>query len=121
MIAEITSRRIRFCLAKDVPDSGQEHPAYRNNSFLVTTADFDPPVAFPELRVMLGFDQGVGELNKKRLEINSGTRDPGQLDLLCTLIIARTASGPGDKVLGRGKDRHVSTNLRQDCNRSHRV
>lgn len=67
MIAEITSRRIRLCLAKDVPDSGQEHPADRDNSFLVTTAGFELPVAFLELRMMLGLDQSVGDLNKKRL------------------------------------------------------
>jgi hypothetical protein len=67
MIAEITSRRIRFCLAKDVPDSGQEHPAYRNNSFLVTTPGFESAVAFSELRVMFGLDQGVGNLDEKRL------------------------------------------------------
>lgn len=121
MITEITSRRIRFYLAKDVPDSGQEHPAYRNNRFLVTTAGFESSVAFPELRVMLGLNQGVGEMNEKRLEINSGMRDPGRLDFLRTLIIARTTSGPGDKLLGSGKDRHVSTDLRQDCDCSHRV
>lgn len=72
MIAEITSRRIRLCLAKDVPDSGQEHPAYRNNSFLVTTTSFESAVAFSELRVLvLVLDHCIGDLNEKRLEVNS--------------------------------------------------
>ena len=100
MIAEITSRRIRLCLAKDVPDSGQEHPAYRDNSFLVTTTGFEPKIALSKLRMELRLSQIICDLDKKRLEINPGTRDPGGLDLFRTLIIARTATGPGDKVLG---------------------
>ena len=94
MIAEITSRRVRFCLAKDVPDSGQEHPADRDNSFLVTTASFEPAITFFEFRMILGLDQRIGDLNKQRLKTGSSLRDTSRFDLLRTLIVARAATSP---------------------------
>ena len=99
MIAEITSRRVRFCLAKDVPDSGQEHPADRDNSFLVTTTGFELAIAFPEFWMLVFvLDHCVGNLNKQRFKTSSCAGDPGRFYLLRALIVAGTAAGPRDKV-----------------------
>lgn len=66
-IFKITLCRIGLQLRQDVPDSGQEHPAHGNNSFLVAAASLDSAVPFPAFGIFVGFDDGICYLNQKRL------------------------------------------------------
>ena len=89
-----TNGCIRHKLGKDVPDSGQEHLAYSDNGFLVTSARFDPAVAFREFRMLLGVDESIGYLNQKRFEKRTCTGNARGFDLSATLVISWTAASP---------------------------
>ena len=89
-----TNGCIRHKLGKDVPDSGQEHLAYSDNGFLVTSASFDPAVAFREFRMLLGVDESIGYLNQKRFEKRTCTGNARGFDLSAALIISWTAASP---------------------------
>ena len=103
LVGKITLCGIGLQLEQDVPDSGQEHPAYSDDRFFVPTASFDSAVAFPAFRVPVGFYDSVCYLNQQRLQIAASSGDPCGLHFLVALVISRTASGPGDQVLCRGK------------------
>ena len=54
-------------LFEDIPDSGQEHPANRDDGFLVSPAGLDAAIPLAKLRVLLGLYKGISYLDKKRL------------------------------------------------------
>ena len=111
LVGKITLCGIRLQLGQDVPDSGQKHPAYSDNRFLVPTAGFDSAVAFPAFRVPVGFYDGICYLNQQRLQIAASSGDSCGLHFLIALVISRTASSPGSQVLCRGKYRHINADL----------
>ena len=47
---------------KNVPDSGQEHPADGNNCLPVSTVSLDSAVAFSAFRMFIGSDDSVNNL-----------------------------------------------------------
>lgn len=57
LISKITFSGIRFAFGEYIPDSGQEHTAYSNNSFFMPTASLYPAIAFFEFRMFFGFQQ----------------------------------------------------------------
>ena len=85
------------------PDSGQEHPANGNDCFLVSAASLDPAVTFLALRVFVGFDDSVSDLNQKRLQIAPGAGNASRFDLVVTLVVTRTAARPGSQMFRRRK------------------
>ena len=87
-------RRIRHSFSEHVPDSGQEHAANGDDGFLVTSTGFDSAVTFTEFGVILGLDQGIGNLNQKGFQASTGFGDAGRLDVTAALVIARAAAGP---------------------------
>lgn len=94
------SRRVRHELGQDVPDSGQEHLADSDNSLFMTPAGFDPVIPLFKFRVLFGFDQRIGDLDKKRFQITAGAGDPPGFYFLVALVITGTAASPGDKMFG---------------------
>ena len=103
---------IRFGFFKDVPDSGQEHPANGDDGFLMAATRFQTLIPFSEFRVLFGTDERIGNLNKERLQIRTSPGDTGRFDRFGASIIARTAASPGTEMFGRGKDRHISSDFR---------
>ena len=89
-----TNGCIRYELGEDVPDSGQEHLAYSDNGFLVSSAGLDPAVAFREFRMLLGVDESIGYLNQKRFEKRTCTGNARGFDFSATLVISWTAASP---------------------------
>ncbi len=69
MIRQIALSRVRFALVEDVPDSGQEHFANGDDSFLMSSASLDPAIAFFAFGVFIRSDDGIGNLYKQRLQI----------------------------------------------------
>ena len=65
LIFKIAICRIRLQLRQDIPDSGQEHPAHSDDSFLVTTASLDSAVTLPAFRVFIGLDNSICYLNQQ--------------------------------------------------------
>ena len=51
-------------------------------------------------RVLFGFDQRIGDLDKKRFQITAGAGDPPGFYFLVALVITGTAASPGDKMFG---------------------
>ena len=93
-------RVVRLKLAQHVPDSGQEHLADSDDCLFMTPAGFDPVIPLFKFRVLFGFDQGIGDLDKKRFQITAGAGDPPGLYFLVALVITGTAASPGDKMFG---------------------
>ena len=79
---------IGFAFAKHVPDSGQEHAANGDDGFFVAAMSLDAAVANAEFGVILGFNDGVGDLDKNRFQV--GTR----LDGFIAFIISGAATRP---------------------------
>ena len=81
-------------LFENVPDSGQEHPANRDDGFLVSPASLDAAVPFAEFRMLLGFHEGIGHLDKKRLQVSTGTGNSRAFHLAAALVVPWTAASP---------------------------
>ena len=90
----IAIRGIGFAFADHVPDSGQEHAANGDNGFLVTPVSLDAAVTNAELRVILGFNDSVGDLDKSRLQARTRPGDSGGLDGFIALVISGAATRP---------------------------
>ena len=52
------------------------HLAKGDHGFLVSTVGFDTTIAFSEFGVIFGFNQSIGNLNEKRLEVGAGSGNP---------------------------------------------
>ena len=79
---------IGFAFGEHVPDSGQEHAANGDDGFLVTAVRLDAAVANAEFRVILGFNDSVGDLDKNRLQVGTRFGDTGGLDGFTALVIS---------------------------------
>ena len=90
----IAIRGVRFAFTEHVPDSGQEHAANGDDGFLVSTVSLDAAVANAEFRVILGFNDSVGDLDKSRLQARARSRDTGGLDSFIALVISGAATRP---------------------------
>ena len=53
---------------------------------LMTPAGFDPVIPLFKFRVLFGFDQGIGDLDKKRFQITAGAGDPPGFYFLVALV-----------------------------------
>ena len=104
-----------------MPDSGQEHTADGDDGFFVSTACFYAAVTICKFRMFPGFDQSVCNLHQNWFKIGTSTGNPRGFDLEVALVIAGTASRPGDEVFGCGEDRHIRPDLREHLNSSKRV
>ena len=87
-------RVVRLKFAQHVPDSGQKHLADSDGCLFVTPVGFDPVIPLSKFRLLFGFDQGIGELDKKRLQITAGAGDPPGFQKR------------GFCIVGRQKERH---------------
>jgi hypothetical protein len=103
-------------LREYVPDSGQEHTANGNSSFLVTTMGFDSAIAILEFRVLVRFDKSIYHLNEERLDVGTGARDTSGFHLAATLVVAGTTTCPRAQMLGRRKHGHIRTDFRNEYN-----
>ena len=74
-VSKVTFRGIRFELGENVPDSGQEHTADSDDSFFVSAAGFYSAIAFPKFGMIVGFNKGVGDLNKDGFQIRTRLRN----------------------------------------------
>ena len=93
-------RVVRLKFAQHVPDSGQEHLADSDDCLFMTPAGFDPVIPLFKFRVLFGFDQGIGDLDKKRFQITAGAGNSPGFYFLVALVITGTAASPGDKMFG---------------------
>lgn len=117
----IAIREIGFALADHVPNSGQEHAADGDDGFLVTTVSFDAAVANAEFRVILGFNDSVGDLNKKRFQVGARFGDAGRLDSFIALVVSGAATRPRDEILGRREHGHINADFRDDGDSRHGI
>ena len=90
----IAIRGIGFAFAEHVPDSGQEHAANGDDGFLVSTVSLDAAVTDTEFRVIFGFNDSVGDLDKNRLQVGTRFGDAGGLDGFIALVISGAATRP---------------------------
>ena len=77
-----------------MPDSGQEHAANGDDGFLVAAVSLDAAVTNAELRVILGFNDSVGNLDKNRLQVGARPGDSGGLDGFIALVVSGAATRP---------------------------
>lgn len=94
MVGKIAVRGVALKLREYVPDSGQEHTAYANDSFLVTTASFKPAVTFLAFRIFVRMNDSVCYLYKERLDVDTGAGNTSAFALAATGIITGTAARP---------------------------
>ena len=106
---------------ENVPDSGQEHPANGDNSLFMSAAGFQFAVALLAFGILVGLDHSVGDLNKNGLEVSGGPRNAGRFHFAVALVIAGTATCPGNQMLCGRKHRHIRANLGKDGNSGHRI
>ena len=92
--SKIALRRVRYKLGEDVPDSGQEHLAHSDDSFLVPTACLDAAVAFTKFRMLLRANEGISDLSQKGLEVRTRAGNARRLDLAAALVIPGAAASP---------------------------
>lgn len=90
----ITNGGIRFMLAQDVPDSGQEHLANGDDGFLVATMNLNTPVADTEFGVILGSNHCVGDLDKDGFKVRPRLGDTGRFDGAIAFVVTRTTTRP---------------------------
>ena len=93
-------RVVRLKFAQHVPDSGQEHLADSDDCLFMTPAGFDPVISLFKLRMLFGFAQRIGDLDKKRFQITAGAGDPPEFYFLSALVTTGTVASPGDKMFG---------------------
>ncbi len=74
----------------------------------------DAAVTDTELRVILGLNDSVGDLDKSRLEASARSGDAGGLDGLVALVVSGAATRPGDEILGRGENGHINADFGDD-------
>ena len=97
---KIAAGIVDLARGKDVPDSGQEHLANGDDGFLVTPVGLDAAITLDKFRVILGIDESVSDLNKKRLQVTACLRNTGRLDMLGASVVSGTAASPGNEMLG---------------------
>ena len=97
---KIAAGIVNFASGKDVPDSGQEHLANGDDGFLVTPVRLDAAITLDKFRVILGIDESVSDLNKKRLQAAARLGNTGRLDMLGASVVSGTAASPGNEMLG---------------------
>ena len=107
--------------AEHVPDSGQDHAANGNNGFLMASASLDTAVTDAEFRVILGFNDSIGDLNKGGFKAGAGSGDAGRFDFNITLVISGAATRPGDEILGRRENGHIDADFGDDSDSGHRI
>ena len=66
----------------------------------MTPVGLDATVALNKFRVILGIDESVGDLNKKRFQAAACMRNTGRLDMLGASVVSGTAASPGNEMLG---------------------
>ena len=87
----------------------------------MTPASLDAAVTDTELEVIFGFNHGIGNLDKNRLEISSRFGDTGGLDVLSALVISGAATCPGDEILDRRERGHNSAGFGDDGDSRHGI
>ena len=80
--------------ADDYLDSSQEHAANGDDGFLVAAESLDSAVASAKFRVILGFNDSVGDLDKSRLQARARSRDSGGLDGFIALVTSGAVTRP---------------------------
>lgn len=58
-------------------------------AFFVASVGLDPVIFLFEFRMLLRFDEGIGSLDRKRIQIAVGAKNIGRFYLAATLVIAR--------------------------------
>ena len=97
---KIAAGIVGLARGKDVPDSGQEHFANGDDGFLVTPVRLDAAITLDKFRVILGIDESVSVLNKKRLQAAARLGNTGRLDMFGASVVSGTAASPGNEMLG---------------------
>lgn len=111
-------RVIRLKLTQHVSDSGQEHLADSNDCLFMTPAGFDSVIPFFKFRVLSGFDQGIGDLDKKRFQITASAGNPPGFYFLVALVITGTAAWISETgVLHRGSTKGETSKVSPGCSR----
>ena len=97
---KIAAGIIDLASGKNVPDSGQEHLANGDDGFLVTPMRLDAAITLDKFRVILGIDESVSDLNKKRFQATARLGNTGRLDMFGASVVSGTAASPGNEMLG---------------------
>ena len=66
----------------------------------MSPAGLDSVIPLFKFRMPFGFNQGIGNLDKKRFQITANVGNTSGLYLLAALVIAGTAASPGNKMFG---------------------
>ena len=94
LVGNVTGGRIRLHFRKNVPDSGQEHPANGDDSLFVSATSLQSAVALLAFRKLVGLDNSVCDLDKNGLEVSASPRDAGRFHFTVALVIAGGSSLP---------------------------
>ena len=97
---KIAAGIVDLASGKDVPDSGQEHLANGDDGFPVTPVRLDAAITLGKFRMILGIDESVSDLDKKRLQASARLGNTGRFNMLGASIVSGTAASPGHEMLG---------------------
>ena len=75
-------------------------------------AGFDSAVTIRELRVILGANDGVGDLNEQGLDVGASAGNAGGFHLARALVVAGAAANPGAQMLCRWEHGHIRADFR---------
>ena len=67
--------------------------------------------------MFVAFDSGIGALNKQRLDVSAGTADASGLFFPGALIVLRSKTCPGAKMLRGWEHGHIHADLTDDSDR----
>lgn len=107
---------VRLVLFENVVDGSQQHSGDGDDGFLVTPALFESKIAVADFWELFGSNSVESALNEQRLDVGSGTADPGGFLLPGTLVVLRRKPRPGAKMLRGGKHGHIHSDFRNDAN-----
>lgn len=80
----------------------------------MAAVSLDAAITDAELRVIFGFNDSVGNLDKNRLQVGTRLGDAGGLDGFIALVISGAATRPIDEILGRREHGHINADFGDD-------
>jgi len=84
-------------------------------------ASLDTTITHAEFRVILGFNNSIGDLNEKKFKTGTSLGDTKRFYFVAALVVARAVTRPRNEILNRREHGHIDADFSDNGNGGHRI